>query len=286
MDELYHHGIRGQKWGVKNGPPYPLKGGNYSRTEKYYKYRKSIKSNTLNNKRHIDKDIKEGTALTTLSYDRNRLKNADYSFATYKNFDKHRYKSWFNTPVKDLNNKAEYKYAINYYAKKNLKIASEDSSVKVFRDLYEKDRDFFNYVTDPNRMQSNFVKSKLGFKGYREANDALERIRKPGQKVSDKDLRLVYRMYNYTIPSDGGGNVKKAHDVAIQRNKFFKELKNQGYSGLLDTNDAIYGKFKADAPVIVFDMNQFVFDKEIGRVSLKQKRFSDLAAVGARVLRL
>ncbi len=23
-DELYHHGIRGQKWGVRNGPPYPL----------------------------------------------------------------------------------------------------------------------------------------------------------------------------------------------------------------------------------------------------------------------
>ena len=22
--ELYHHGIQGQKWGVKNGPPYPL----------------------------------------------------------------------------------------------------------------------------------------------------------------------------------------------------------------------------------------------------------------------
>ena len=25
MNELYHHGVKGQKWGVKNGPPYPLK---------------------------------------------------------------------------------------------------------------------------------------------------------------------------------------------------------------------------------------------------------------------
>lgn len=22
--ELYHHGIKGQQWGVRNGPPYPL----------------------------------------------------------------------------------------------------------------------------------------------------------------------------------------------------------------------------------------------------------------------
>ena len=25
MSELYHHGIKGQKWGKRNGPPYPLK---------------------------------------------------------------------------------------------------------------------------------------------------------------------------------------------------------------------------------------------------------------------
>ena len=35
MSELYHHGIKGQKWGAKNGPPYPLNSkqlNSYNRT--------------------------------------------------------------------------------------------------------------------------------------------------------------------------------------------------------------------------------------------------------------
>lgn len=33
-NDLYHHGIKGQKWGVRNGPPYPLDEGKKSMAEK------------------------------------------------------------------------------------------------------------------------------------------------------------------------------------------------------------------------------------------------------------
>ena len=33
-EELYHHGIEGQKWGVRNGPPYPLDEGDRSAAER------------------------------------------------------------------------------------------------------------------------------------------------------------------------------------------------------------------------------------------------------------
>lgn len=35
MEELFHHGILGQKWGKKNGPPYPLDEEDYSFREIY-----------------------------------------------------------------------------------------------------------------------------------------------------------------------------------------------------------------------------------------------------------
>lgn len=36
MEELKHHGIKGQKWGVQNGPPYPLDESQYSGKEKKF----------------------------------------------------------------------------------------------------------------------------------------------------------------------------------------------------------------------------------------------------------
>lgn len=50
---LKHHGILGQKWGKKNGPPYPLDASDHSSSEKKAGWRKSLDkdSSTEDNKR-------------------------------------------------------------------------------------------------------------------------------------------------------------------------------------------------------------------------------------------
>ena len=279
---LVHHGIRGQKWGKKNGPPYPLKGGDYSDAEvqEIYKARKS--KNSIYNKKHFDAVLdSEKTTLRTLSYDKNRTKNTDMFFAATNFFDKNQYNALFNGPapkdIKDENGKSLgsgifCKYAINNKLAKDVKVASEDSGAKIFGELYRKNRDFYNFVTDDNRLSSYFDKHKYKFRGYREARDSLEKA-KSGQPIDEGDIKKIYRMFNYSIPYDGRGNASAGHDMAVQRAKFFKEAKKAGYGALLDVNDAIYGSYKTRQPVIVFDMDSSIPDK-VKRTNVTSKAFS------------
>lgn len=295
MAELYHHGILGQRWGVRHGPPYPLTGGRYSPGQIQKIRKKRRLGNKIYNKKHFDEVLSsKKTTLSTLSYDPNRTKNADMFYATHNVLDKHQYNALFNRPIPQImydgsGNKigTDYhlKFRINNRLKSNIKVASEDSSSEIFANLYKNDRDFYNFITDESRMQSYFVTSKYKFKGYREAANALKSIRNPKKLPSEDEVKAAYRMFNYVIPYDGAGNKRAGHDVAVQRVKFFEACKEKGYGAVLDTNDAIYGGFKAKSPIIVFDMDQVIPDS-IKRTTYSEKRISRLILAGRKMLGL
>lgn len=291
---LAHHGILGQEWGKRNGPPYPLSGGSYTPSEKKAIYKdRQKKRNSIYNKKHFDEVLKRGQTVSTLSYDKDRTKNAEMFYAVHDKWDAHQYNALFNKPIpKEITDDNGnvigtgqfLKYKITNQAKQDIAIASEDSAAEIFKDLYKKDRDFYNFVTDNSRMRELFVSDKYKFKGYRESREALEKI-DSGEKVTEQDVFTMYRMFNYVIPSDGNGNNRSANDIAKQRAKFFKELSNKGYGALLDTNDAIYGAFKAKSPIIVFDQQSIIL-KDIGNTTMASKRISTLALAGRKVLGL
>lgn len=292
---LSHYGIVGMRWGVRNGPPYPLKGGSYTKSELTEIYKKRRARNSIYNKKHFDEVIDANKdKLTTLSYDKDRTKNTDMFYASYDYFDKHQYNALFNRALPktlyddDGNNIGTgyyMKYKIDNSLKNNINVASEDSAAKVFMKLYENNRDFYNFVTDESRMQDYFVKDKYKFKSYREAKNVLDKMQDKSYTPTQRDLQTVYRMFNYVIPYDGAGDAKKGKDVQTQRAKFFNELKKEGYGAVLDTNDAIYGGFKAKSPVIVFDMDSVVPDS-IRETKLTEQEISRLMLVSRKMFRL
>lgn len=293
MEQLAHHGFLNQKWGVRHGPPYPLGGGDYSPSQRRAIRNKRKAGNSIYNKRHFDEVLKaDKTTLSTLSYDRDRTKNTDMFYATHNVLDKHQYNALFNRPIprtvydengNPIGTGNFMKYRIDNSLKKDIKVASEDSGAEVFRELFKKDRDFYNFVMDEDRMQSYFVSDKYKFKGYREVRQVLEKMKQGDYTPTADELQIVYRMFNYVIPYDGAGDARKGKDVTTQRTKFFNACKEAGYGAVLDTNDAIYGGFKAKSPVIVFDMEQVV-PKDVYQTKMIDQKFSDLVLVGRKLL--
>ena len=293
-DYLAHHGILKQKWGVRHGPPYPLKGGDYSKLEREAIIGQRKHGNALYKKRHFDETLRAGKdSLTTLSYDKDRTKNTDMFYAAHTFADRHQYNALFNRPIQkpildkdgnEIGSAQCMKYRINHKLNKDVKVASEDSSADIFMNLYKNDRDFYNFVTDEGRMRSYFVEDKYKFRGYRESRDVLDKLKDPSYKPTSGELQVAYRMFNYVIPYDGGGtNARGAKDVKTQRAKFFNAAKKAGYGAVLDTNDAIYGAFKATSPVIVFDMESLI-SPDIKQTKMSSKAVSSLVLAGRRAL--
>lgn len=90
--ELYHHGIKGQKWGVKNGPPYPLNASDKSASEKRLSSNKKTNKvskldNFIKGWNDLDEDTKgkivELSAFTITTLVANTVANR---LATKKNF--------------------------------------------------------------------------------------------------------------------------------------------------------------------------------------------------------
>jgi len=167
-EEMYHHGIGGQKWGEQNGPPYPLNPNkDYSKAEKKAmkkEYRKEVRRQKKERKRNE----KEEERKKRLAEEEARLeeeKNKAIKSGSIKDVDKY----------KDRMTNEELKEAMERI--KNIQ-SFEDLKIKdltIENDRIQKELD---KITKENNLREQELKKKYGPKKAEELLKKTGRITK------------------------------------------------------------------------------------------------------------
>lgn len=121
--ELQHHGIEGQKWGVKNGPPYPIvrngkgtvKKGKQARQDRKLIYQTYYTAQQHKNMYSLAKNTSAYNAKKAKKYN-NKMLNTDKDSKKYKKYEDKFISHYLTSEYADLLAKNNYAASAMYTA--------------------------------------------------------------------------------------------------------------------------------------------------------------------------
>ena len=262
---LIHHGIDGQKWGQRNGPPYPLDPSkDYSPREKKLAD-KQIKSANKELSKGIRSDryrqahtIPKGTTIyrTTDS----AIDDSEQKYVSYLEADRNHYKGgWIRQ-----NGKTGEAYEHQYVLVEDVKVPSRDELSKVINDVMHKNPDLIKGTIEkwvdvaipPNSWaRLSYFSNDEGSVDENVKKFVNDSVKKWGDKTPDE-------AYYYTAQTLGLNKPVK--------DKVITELSKRGYNAM--TDEASVGGQNGWAkeggdPLILFnnDMLKSVSTKKISK---------------------
>lgn len=231
MSELYlaHHGIKGQKWGVRR---YQNPDGTLTAAGKmrYGGFSGSIEGTSSGRKLKND---------TLYRVQKEREFDDRYAFyATYKMHDVLKYRGLFGQNLQRRYGDVPV-VSVSINVKDKLSVPSDNDCQKIT-----------GYLLKDEAYRNNYVKS---------IEHARDIMRRPQQtavfnralndvKKGKYDSKSVYEALNLSLVNH------TAHDNAVA-DSFYEVLRRNGYSALVDINDKKYSSYHAKEPLIVFDTN-------------------------------
>lgn len=285
--KLCHHGIKGQKWGVRR---YQFADGSYTPAgRKRYLNNKnqnnakrvtslmSMKVSELTNtaktqitgKQYVDTYLNKGTTFSRIQTSKEFENFAFY--ATYKKHDIDEYMGLFG---KNLTSRAA---ADAKRAEKQANASGSESDLAVAKQLrdrsdnmkvYQLKIDATKKLKIPSDENAGHITANLlrepDFKKNVVASieDSKEKMRRPTQQVLFKQAQNALNKDPSTLSKSEKVAIYKALNLSLTnhnpqeiaaQDRFYSELKKKGYNALLDYNDKEYSSYHAKRPMIVFD---------------------------------
>ena len=316
-DELYHHGIKGQKWGRRrfqneDGSLTPAGKERYdddgpSEKKKEYKIPENKSTHRLKiEEKYKAKGMSEKEAEQAAA---KRIRGEQYAVAAaavtvtaciaynkYKGYttDKTLSKDTDFHRIMRLHENAEIRGGRQYMSYKKSDqikykgvlakdLQSKGQSWEKIYDVSVKPQQDVK-IASPKRAQETFNKLYKSDSDFRKSVDG---ILKDGGAFNPRFKQISDKINNNTVLKDK--DLKKAYDlynIALTDNseagqarasKFYKALKDQGMNAIYDINDKKYSGYNAKAPIITFDGKYDYAKREMAKEEIKKNADKGMA---------
>lgn len=283
-DELYHYGVKGQKWGVRryqytDGSLTPQGKKRYSSNSTQFSRMMDSKvtyvinsaKTQITGKQYVDGYLKKNTQFA-------RIQSSDVFedhafYATYKTGDNARYLGLFG---KNLQARADYEarkaeklakqtgdeadilnakalrdksdnmkvYQLKISSTKKLRVPSDENAADITAKLL-REKDFKDNLTASIADSKAKMRRPSQQLLFKQAENALK---KNVDKLTSSEKVAIYKAFNLSLTNHN------PQEIAAQ-NRFYSEMKKKGYNALLDYNDKEFSSYQAKCPMIVFDVD-------------------------------
>lgn len=238
-DKLCHHGIKGQHWGERHGPPYP------------------IENKVMKKGEHV-RSLYAGNSVPDVLLDKKAKMQGERALYTYNadnDWDNKVYKGSFAKFKRDYEGKkiiSEYEYEVIT----DLKMPTRQERVDRFLSLYDNKRTKNDIGKEMSNARNIILDYDIGSESRRDDLTSFKASKKPTTK---KDIDTAYWVFNVMM--------EVAHSYKSTK-EYLKQMSKDYDAMVDDNNQGTYNR--AQDPVIFFNAQKVL--RQYGDVRLVKNR--------------